>query len=543
MTKRNVTDLLLAEHLEPDEAAALLRPYGFLDIEKADANLQAMADEPRNRKLLAEYLEELLALLSESPDPDQALNTLERYTAAAVNKTNLYSYLKDSPRTLELLAKTVWGSPFMAEILTRDPELIYWLSDTRILDRKRNRRDMARDLSGALKYLKDDERKLDILRIFKRKEILRIGVRDLLRRAEVEETVSELSALGELLIDKACEISESALRRETGGLPGRKARTGFTVLGMGKLGGGELNFSSDVDLIYLYASARGGAGRRAGKIPPHHYFADLSRRLTAALSEVTNEGIVYRVDLRLRPEGGAGEMAYSLSAFRRYYAQRGETWERMALLKTWPVGGDRKLGMAFIKAVAPFLYNRPFDRAARGEVRGIKARIDQKMEERGQIRLNVKLGTGGIREIEFVVQALQLTHGKRYPGIRERGTIKGLSALFRRKLISAAEHGALSAAYRFLRDVENKLQMVYDFQTHSLPEDPGELRACAYRLGYRDAGGVSAGEFLMRDYRDHTVRVNRVFRRVFNEKALKASAKGGRSKVNRPRRGRASRSG
>jgi glutamate-ammonia-ligase adenylyltransferase len=539
MTKRPVTDLLLAEHLEPEEAAALLRPYGFSDFEKADANLQEMADEPRNRRLLAEFLGDLLSHLGESPDPDRALNTLERYTKAAVNRTNLYSYLKDSPRTVELLARTVWGSPFMADILIRDPELIYWLSDFRILNKKRLRADMTRDLSGALKYLKDENRKLDILRLFKRKEILRIGVRDLLRLADVEETVSELSALGEVLIDRAVEISEAAVRREFGGAPERR---GFTVLGMGKLGGGELNFSSDVDLIYLYAADGAKTGRGGKTIDPHDFFGALSRRLTTALSDTTNEGILYRVDLRLRPEGDSGEMAYSLPAIRRYYAERGETWERMALLKTWPVGGDRKLGLKFIRAVEPFIYNRPFDGRARGEVRRIKERIDQKMELRGQSHLNVKLGFGGIREIEFLVQALQLSHGKQLPGIRERGTMKGLSALHRRKLISEEDYRSLSMAYRFLRDVENKLQMVYDSQVHSLPENPSELRDCAYRVGYRDAGGDSAADLLMRDYRTHTARVNAAFRRVFTEEKAPSAAPKRRSKINSPRRGRGGRS-
>jgi glutamate-ammonia-ligase adenylyltransferase len=454
----------------------MLSPYGFKETERADANLQAMADDPMARQLLSEIIEELLFCLSRSADPDQALNYLERFTKAAVNKIRFLSYLKENPRTLELLAKIFGGSPFMSEILIRDPHYLYWVSDPEILYKNRKKRDLMRDLSIAMKYLRTEEKKLDILRIFKRKEILLIGIRDLLRISDVEGTLASLSILAEVLIQKAYETCRLSMNREHGtpfrGVSSnRKIRAGFAVIGMGKLGGGELNFSSDVDLIYVCSSDREGTSQNRSKtgsasISKAEYFKYLAQKITRGLSDVTDEGYLYRADLRLRPDGRTGNITNSLGSCRQYYASRGETWERIAMLKAWPVAGDRALGARFISMIRPFIFRRTFDGNAISEVRRIKERINQKMSDRGLGRRNVKLGSGGIREIEFIVQSLQVSFGKRFPVIHKRNTLNALSALFKKMLLSEEEYSFLSAAYIFLRDVENKLQMVYDFQIH-----------------------------------------------------------------------------
>jgi glutamate-ammonia-ligase adenylyltransferase len=513
MTPPNVKDLLLAPRLDPQQVIALFGPYRFKEPVKADANLQALADDAPARQSLADILEELLDNASQSADPDQALNYFERFARAAVNKIHLFSYLKDSPRTLEILAKTFGGSPYMAEILIRDPHYIYWVTDPQILNGARKKREIEREMARALRTIADERKRLDYLRALKRREMLRIGVRDLLRLCSVEETLADLSTLAEALISAAHWICSSALRREYG-IP-RKAFGGFTILAMGKLGGGELNFSSDVDLIYLYASDQEEVREDGESISASEYFRRLCQKITVALSEFTSEGYVYRVDLRLRPEGKAGAIAYSLDGYERYYQSRGETWERLALLKTWPVAGDRALGRRFLEMARPFIYDRPFDIKALEEVRGIKRKIDQQMVIRQQRSRNVKLGAGGIREIELIVQALQVCHGARTPKIRERKTMKALGALRDISLISAEECETLTRAYVFLRDVENKLQMVNDAQTHSLPIDGQELAACARRLGYSDEPGPAA-EQLLRDYQHHTGQVNRIFEHIFS---------------------------
>src|SRR5215475_513852 len=514
MTAPNIKDLLLAPRLDAQQVVSLLGPYGFKEPAKADANLQTLADDAPARLSLADILEDLLDNVSQAADPDQALNYFERFARATASKIHLFSYLKDSPRTLEILARTFGGSPYMAEILIRDPHYLYWVTDPQILHSVRKKREIERELARALKTIADERKRLDYLRILKRRETLRIGVRDLLRLCSVEETLADLSNLAETLISAAHRICSSALSGEYG--VSRKAFGGFTILAMGKLGGGELNFSSDVDLIYLYASDHEKVVEGGAPISASEYFRRLCRKITLAFSEFTGEGYVYRVDLRLRPEGKAGNIAYSLDGFERYYQSRGETWERLALLKAWPVAGDRSLGRRFLEMARPFIYDRPFDLKTLEEVRGIKRKIDQRISLKQQRSRNVKLGAGGIREIELIIQALQVCHGARTPQIRERNTLKALGALRDQSFISEEECGTLTRAYVFLRDVENKLQMVNDAQTHSLPIEGQELTACARRLGYFDNELGAAAEQLLRDYQRHTGQVNRIFEEIFS---------------------------
>jgi glutamate-ammonia-ligase adenylyltransferase len=525
----DVRDLLLARELEPGEVSALLAPYGFRDPAEADRELQRLAADPTLRERLAELLPELLRCLSLSADPDQALSHLERFMRASLGPSQLLSELSERPHAMELLTRALGASPFIAQILVRSPPWFYWLADPQNLERTRGRAAIEAELDRFLDPLTSMERRLDGLRIVRRREILHIGVRDLLRMGTVEETLASLTVLAEVLIQKAYELAEETLRREHG-LPAltpkeRSSGSGFTVLALGKLGAGELNFSSDVDLIYLYASDRGRMARRASAPTRDDFYGALARRVTSYLADTTAEGSVYRVDLRLRPEGRMGAVAQSLRAFEEYYRTRGRTWERLALLRARPVAGDRPLGVRFLGRVRPFLYGRHFDDTAVAEVRRLKEETDREVALRGETERNVKLGTGGIREIEFLIQTFQLRFGRRRPGLRARDTLGALDALRHAELLGDEEHSALRRAYVFLRDVENKLQMVADAQVHALPASPEEVRLCALRLGYRDEAEVGAGEALLRDHRDHTAAVNRIFTSVFSGDRLEDAEK------------------
>lgn len=517
-------DLLLAPELTGEEVASLLRPYGFDEIKRADTNLQLIAEEPRVRRFFAEILDDFLSALGQTAEPDRGLNDFERFTRAAFSKTQLFSYLRDDPATVARAAAIFGGSPFLAEILIRNPEYFYWVFDPAVLKRQRTQREIARDFSQALRLLKTKEDRLDLLRIFKRKEILRIGARDLLREAPVEEILAELSDLAAVLIQKAYDICDQALRERYGSpsyrdRSGKQVRIGFAIIAMGKLGGGELNFSSDVDLLYLYETRTGRTtgirGSPESRIANADYFRRLAQQVTAALNTATGQGYVYRVDLRLRPEGEKGLLVQPLQGYRRYYATRGETWERLSLLKAWPTGGDLSLGTQFLKRIIPFLYGKPFGLPGLQEVGALKRRIDEKVALSHQTENHVKLGRGGIREIEFIVQALQVYFGAKHPAIRERNTLKAIEKLSRPKILSKEDSGCLKGAYLFLRNAENKLQIVNDSQTHLLPTDPKGIRACALRLGYRDDTIHSAQDQFTRDYRAHTDRVHTLFRLLF----------------------------
>ncbi|HJU05282.1 MAG TPA: hypothetical protein VJ692_09005 [Nitrospiraceae bacterium] len=524
--------LLLASGLTPEQAGILLKPYGIEDVKRADANLQSIAGEPRSRTLLAGILSNLLAFTAETADPDQALTHWDRFLQAGANRIQLFQFLADAPPILHLLCRLFGNSPSMAETLIRDPLLVYWLVEEQVLTRRPLREDLDASLRRMLANVSATELKLDALRRFRRREMLRIGVRDLLRLADVRETTETLSDVAGILIQAAYEITAADLRKQYGtpahrNYRGKLVETGFAVIAMGKLGGGELNFSSDVDLIYVYASDQGATGSAARQgssvsIPNEEYFEYLARRLTAALTEQTHEGFVYRVDLRLRAEGSVGQLARSLDGYRQYYRTRGQGWERQALLKAWPIAGDRAVGRAFLRMARPFMFERPDGRnnemaSVLAQVKDMKATIDAKIADRGHERRNVKLGIGGIREIEFFVQAMQMILGRRSPDILDRNTLRALSRLKRAGFLSLDEQVALTEAYIFLRDVEHKLQMVHDLQTHALPEQTDELSRCAIRLGYAARGRKAAMEEFLNDHRRHTTQVHRLFTRLLEK--------------------------
>jgi glutamate-ammonia-ligase adenylyltransferase len=525
----------LAAKRNAEEVRAILSAYGFRDLDQADRNLDAMAGDPIQRRRLAEILPMLMEGISGTADPDQALNHWERLLSS-VSRTSFLDYLHSWPRMLDLLCVIFGNSDALAFTLIRDPMLVYWLAEEEVLSKPPTRKGMETALRKSIGHLTSKDVKLDALRRFRRREMLHIGVRDLLRLATVPETTDSLSDLACLLIHAAYEIVDADLKRQYG-VPmhqyrqGRWVETKFTVIGMGKLGGHELNYSSDVDLIYLYASHDGEtrAPKGACAIPAgvgisnEEYFEILARELTRVLIEPTRESHVFRVDLRLRAEGSVGQLARSLEEYQKYYGTRGQVWERLALLKAWPVAGSHEVGLAFLKMVKPFVLgigskmDRDKASAIVQDVRAVKDMIDAKMTDRGHEQRNVKLGIGGIREIEFLVQTMQVLAGRKMPALLDRSTLSSLKRLAQKKLLSLDDRDALTAAYLFLRDVEHKLQMVHDLQTHSLPAEEEELERCAIRMGYGTDDRKKAVECFRADHRRHTERVHRIFRSFFIE--------------------------
>ena len=530
------TPLLVATGLASEEVARILTAYGVGQPEAADSNIQSMAGDPHTRRLLAKILPALLAEVARTADPDQALNHWERLLGGTSNRSSLLQYLQASPKMLGLLCTIFGNSDSLAFALIRDPMLVYWLAEEDVLSTAPSKDRMAASLRQNLSMLKTTELKLDVLRRVRRREMLRIGVRDLLHLTTVEETTGALSDLAAILIQAGYEIVEQDLKAVHGTpmhrlVDGQWVETEFAVIGMGKLGAHELNYSSDVDLIYVYASAEGetkkGKGIRqvsARTLSNEEYFELLARSLTKALAEQTREGAVFRVDLRLRAEGTVGQLARSVEAYQKYYAERGQVWERLALLKAWPVAGSPSVGAAFVRMAEEFVFGSAPQALSKEraltvirDVRSVKAMIDEKIAGRGHQHRNVKLGTGGIREIEFLVQTVQVLMGKALPDILDRSTVGALNRLRRHKFLSEVEQRRLTDAYWFLRDVEHKLQMMHDLQTHALPDSDEELARCAVRMGY-GAESRSAGlaRFLA-DRLEHTALVNETFRAFFYE--------------------------
>ena len=511
------TLLLLATDLAPKEVARLLQAYGVQDYQQADRNLQAMAGEPVTRKALAVILPTLLGSLAHTADPDQALNEWERFVDSGIHRLQLFQYLVKAPHIIEVLGTVFGNSPSMTQTLLREPLLVYWIEEDRVLVRRQTQSSLSMILENMQEGVKSYEAKCEALRRFKRREMLRLGIRDLMGIATPIETYTVLSDVAAVVIQAAHDLVDQKLRRQHGDWEGDgssmgKNRVGLSVLAMGKLGGWELNYSSDVDLIYVYQAPQGmtNGGKRQEALSGSEYFHALARELTTVLSVATAEGALFRVDMRLRPEGEVGPLACSVEDACHYYQTRGRTWERLAFIKAKPIAGNLRIGQSFIRMLGKFVYGtREMAPHVFSAIDALRSQMVSKMMRRGELQRNVKLGLGGIREIEFIVQSLQLRWGYRYPGIRDRQTLKSLRKLVRIGKLKIEAFHQLKASYIFLRNLENKIQMVHELQTHTLPSKIEEIAKCAIRMGYSKGNTVKqTAEYLLADYKRHTQAVH-----------------------------------
>ncbi|HAT51528.1 MAG: bifunctional [glutamate--ammonia ligase]-adenylyl-L-tyrosine phosphorylase/[glutamate--ammonia-ligase] adenylyltransferase [Nitrospirae bacterium] len=351
------------------------------------------------------------------------------------------------------------------------------------------------------------------LRKSKQKAYFFIGFRDLTGMASLEQTVHALSDLAQSSLEAGYRWLDRLLSQRHGvpmiDIGHGPQRSRFVILGMGKLGARELNFSSDIDLIYLYEDDRGQTiGPK--QIPIKSYYNRLGQDLIRLLSQTTGDGMVFRLDLRLRPEGESGDLTLSRRSAEIYYESWGQTWERSAMIKARAVAGDLELGEEFLNNIQPFIFRKYLDFTALDAIRQMKAKIDHKISQVADYTRNVKLGYGGIREIEFFTQSQQLIHGGKHPELRHSETITTLNRFTERGLISAETSKILTEAYVFLRTVEHRLQIEWERQTHSLPDEAIAYEKVAKRMGM-ESGEVLKAMFSRITHQVHTIYENLFF--------------------------------
>ncbi|HMM56111.1 MAG TPA: bifunctional [glutamate--ammonia ligase]-adenylyl-L-tyrosine phosphorylase/[glutamate--ammonia-ligase] adenylyltransferase [Rudaea sp.] len=372
--------------------------------------------------------------------------------------------LHDDAGVAEHVQRVLLASDFAFDACVRDPHLLDAAGLARMAD-PRHADTRTLRLTEAL----DEAVAMAVLRRYRRAESLRLIWRDVNALDGVEQTLAGASALAETCLGVALAFAESVLARRHGtprNAEGVAQR--LVVIAMGKLGGGELNFSSDIDLIFAFAENGASDGERP--LANETYFARLGQMLVKLLAEITADGYAFRVDLRLRPFGNAGRVALPFAAMEQYYQREGRDWERYAWIKARPVAGDIVAGKRLLEAMRPFIYRKYLDYTAFAGLREMKALIDAEVA-RKDLAANLKLGPGGIREIEFVVQLLQLIRGGREPSLRETGLLPALTACERIGALASTSVKHLREAYRFLRRIENRVQMLRDEQTHELPDD------------------------------------------------------------------------
>jgi [glutamine synthetase] adenylyltransferase / [glutamine synthetase]-adenylyl-L-tyrosine phosphorylase len=373
-------------------------------------------------------------------------------------------------------------SSICAARLTHDPDVLLWLCQPQICRAPRGYAEMAGYLQRSAGNSIADQG-FSALRLWKGREMTRIAVRELANVASLEETTGELSQVAEICIRNVFEHWNTELRQQYG-----SPKAEFAILALGKLGGGELNHSSDVDLLFLYSEE----GQLTTHVSYHEFFNWLGEKILETFSTRHPAGSLFRVDLRLRPEGSAGPLARSLESMENYYAGFGETWERLALIKARGIGGSRELAYEFLRQHQPFIYPKSPSPDLLDEIAGIKRRIERDIVGEDKLERDVKLGRGGIREIEFVVQTLQLIHGARHPFLQESGMLKALRALRQLDLLPREEVLTLDNAYRFLRRVEHRLQIEAEQQTHIVPRESQDLRHLALSLRFSSSEDFTA---------------------------------------------------
>jgi len=485
----------LSPDLEGDNERALvelLADIGFAYPPRTATNIRLLAGHFPTAELSG-ILEEAL----EAAMPDMALNNLERISSV-VPREQLAPLCRDRQRLSQLLA-LLGASPFLTNIICRDPGAFSEIFIDRAIDNVRGEEEMLAALREKVPAGVDYQGLFPLLRRFKYREMLRIAARDLSGLALLEEVTAELSALAAASLQVACEESRRLLVAEHG-LP-LLAESGLeaelTVFGMGKFGGRELNFSSDIDLIFFYTSDQGatcgvadGSGGLKGGISLHAFFVKQAEMITRAVSQVTEDGFVFRVDLGLRPEGKGGDVAVSLRSAEVYYELWGQSWERAAMLKARPVAGSIPLGEELLGRLEPFIHRKYLDYTLIEDMMAMKKKIDASLARELEGEYNIKLGRGGIREIEFFIQALQLVYAGKKPELRERNSLNSLQLLKGAGLVRGEDCAALAEAYRFLRTVEHRIQVVQERQTHNLPKKDDEFHALARRCGFLSVDGA-----------------------------------------------------
>ncbi len=523
MNAGEIVETLLGEGVPFERVNSILVQTGFADPVKAEKNIRLLAGRDTDYEAFRAILPHALPCFIDVADPDMALNNWERLVTVMRERVSHYEYLIANPGVLDLLLKVIGSSQYLADILMRNPGLVADILGTGSWRNPSGSRLLYDEIRGMLDAASDYDSKLAVIREFKHRHMLRIGTRDICGEPDVEDILTEITLLADVCIHVAFELAREDIRARYGRPiaqtdPNRESVA--VMLALGKYGGEELNYSSDVDLMFIYSEEGETAPAPFTPGPPvpnSVFFSKLAEKCIDLLARVTEHGHVFRVDMRLRPMGSKGPLVSSLESHLSYYEIFGETWERQALLKARPVAGDLALGRQFLNEMRPFVYPKYLDHRGIREIQNLKRRIESEVDRQGRTRTEVKLGRGGIRDIEFTVQFLQLLNGGKQPELRNTNTLRALKTLERLGYLSSGEHTTLVDAYKFLRRLENRLQIMQNLQLHVLPSRLEGMEAIARSLGYRRSGARPAGELFAADYSRHTEKVRELFRKFFSK--------------------------
>jgi len=421
-----------------------------------------------------------IASLKHLPDPERAFNNIA--TFLSVNPDYAGQILGD----LEAVSMLYCHSQFLANYSIYNPTVLFHALAN--LNASCEVSELRMELQALLDACVSLTEGMKIVRDFKKQKLLLITLRDVLSHVDFEQTLFALSNLADAILHESLVLSEAFISQRYG----RPEENSFAVIGLGKLGAQELNYSSDIDIIFVYKKESDTCGISTvhggiiNRVSAFEYYTKLAEEITRFLASNTKDGFVYRVDLRLRPQGQRGSLVLSLRSYEEYYESWGQLWERAALLRARPLAGDLPLGNELLKTVQPFIYRKYLDFDAINEIKRMKSQVEQLKS--GTLSNDIKRGYGGIREIEFFIQIFQLIYGGQEPMLREKRTLRALHRLLQKGLIGYEDAHQLSGNYLFLRVLEHRLQQLNDLQTHTLPSGDRELEILGRKMGFRDSG-------------------------------------------------------
>jgi len=463
-----------------------MQQLGLKDPSAAREVLERFLEDGVPPALLLKMLHQASSCLPHTTDPQGVLETLERFIRTARTGRSIGDLFAREPDVLPMLLQMFSVSPYLSEQLIRSPDAFDAIRRSRL--QPVDREILIDEICCQVDACKDESQILQALRSYRHRETVRIASNDFVGGMPVDLVAQQLSDLADAICEAAYRAAWKATRAQYGRPlrpDGSTAR--WCVLAMGKLGGRELNYSSDIDLMFLGDLEGCTEGPRVCENTL--FFDQLAKRFTRWLGDSHQLRHAYRVDLRLRPYGKSGPLVIDLPSAWHYYETMGRTWERQAMLKARAVAGDTQLGDEFLERLRPWILGSYLTRADIAGIRAIKRNIERSNAEGRSGSRNIKTGRGGIRDVEFVIQFLQLLHASQLESLPSGNTLLAIVQLERAGCLTPQERSLLETNYRFLRRVEHALQIVFDAQTHTLPESPEEMKRLAIRLGYRDFPG------------------------------------------------------
>jgi len=427
-----------------------------------------------------------------------AFSYFEDFVVNSTAKSTIFELISSFEVVGEILFGIFSQSNTLSSYLINNPQKLFWLIENDTLAKTKQKGDFYEEVFNLISKTNNFDRRDYYLRQYRKNEYLRIATREIINATDFKTTMSELSHLASALIEAALFCAKERLKEKY-----ETEEDGFSVIGMGKLGNFELNFSSDIDLLFVHKEES-----------KSEYYNRLSRTLISVLNDNKEGGFVYRVDMRLRPGGKTAALSLTVEEYEDYYSTFGQMWERMALTKAYPVAGDKQLGFEFLKTIKPFVYKKSLDIEYIMEIRSLMFKIKKYSSKNLQSdlvshkKVDVKKGVGGIREIEFIVNYFQLVYGGRIIELEHTNTTDALDILQKRNLLEASTANFLKDAYLFLRRIEHKIQLLNEQQTQNLPTDYDGLKKLAKKLSMDVEGFLSK-------YNHVTDRVHSVFNDIF----------------------------